>query len=344
MRDQKTENHLNTGNYNWQYHGGDRGALRRVQMTEIDMQLSRDNPARLLRRLNQDRACDYGVMMEAGIEFPAVVLLNHPAPHDGMAWIVATGMHRLEGGLLAHRAEWDAYCVIEADDYRRDHLIRSLNRLEGEGDPMHVVLAHILHEHETFGKPLTELAKSWHVKLPWLQNGATERRARLRARRLNYDVDRARIPATIMVALGSLQSDVIFEKAMETVATTPGVTTGSVRDMVSDVKKGRSEAAQLEAVRKFTDQEQARVRAQRAQHGRATSVAIDRVMSDVRRLNNALSRPFEQLHVAALENKPDKLLLVDALLEKLKLLRAEIERREAMSKMPDGGTPGEAAA
>lgn len=70
MKDQKTEQFLEQGGYHYEYHP-------HVDFSEIDLKASYENPARLLRRVDEDRAISYALAMEEGTEFPAIVLLTH---------------------------------------------------------------------------------------------------------------------------------------------------------------------------------------------------------------------------------------------------------------------------
>ena len=238
MRDQKTENFLNECQAKWQY-------VERVDFSEIDMKASEENPARSDRRLDQERALSYGLAMLNGVEFPALVLLNHPNPTDKVKWIVSTGMHRIEGARCADRNYFDAYCVTEADAYKREYINRMLNSIEGRGMTVNEVINHLLWLHENFpSNPLTELAKGANLKPGIVQNAFNEHKAKLRARKFNYDFDRAKLPQKSCLLLGSIHSDVVFEKACDVACMIPGVTSNDVSDMVREVRKARDEKAQ----------------------------------------------------------------------------------------------------
>jgi hypothetical protein len=125
MKDPKTENFLTRGSWNWQYHA-------KIDFSKIDLKHSQENPARLARKLDEDRVVHYAIEMQNGVEFPAIVLL-HPSSNDSFPYEVATGMHRLEAACYADIRALDAYVVTEAEPYRREVLIRQLNTIEGHG-------------------------------------------------------------------------------------------------------------------------------------------------------------------------------------------------------------------
>jgi hypothetical protein len=252
-----------------------------------------------------------------------------------MKWEVATGMHRINGAQMAGKKGFDAYLVTEADLFRRETLIRQLNQLEGKGLTHQETLQHILHLHETFNKPLAQLSREWNVKVQTLQNAANERRARLRARRFGTDFDRQKVPPSSMIALNGIHSDIVFERAAELAAYTPGVRVDDVKDLVADIKKARTEGDQLAVVDKYKEEAENRIRAAQAQKGRTKSVAVVRVMRNVKALNNQLGRPFPELHVAAMEDKAGGVLVVKALLVNLERFITEIERADRMSKPPE---------
>src|SRR5262252_7348296 len=99
MKDPKVEQLLERGVFVWKYH-------KRVDFAEIDVKASEENPARLNRRLDDERAYQYGAKMEAGEEFPAIVLLPLLEPHEPFKYIVATGMHRIKGAEVALRTSF----------------------------------------------------------------------------------------------------------------------------------------------------------------------------------------------------------------------------------------------
>src|SRR5436309_445987 len=125
MRDQRTEAFLERGGWKWKFH-------EKVELVKIDIQHSAENPARLARKIDDERVLQYAEEMESGVDFPAVVLLS-PSDREVLPFDVATGMHRLSAADTAGLLSLDAYIITEADHFRREILIRQLNSIEGQG-------------------------------------------------------------------------------------------------------------------------------------------------------------------------------------------------------------------
>jgi hypothetical protein len=326
MRDSKTENYLNRGNWSFTY-------LPRVEFREIDLRASDENPARLNRRLDDDRAWQYGYDMANGCEFPALVLLNLAAPYGSYKYIVATGMHRIRGAETIDRSWFDAYVVIEPDEYRRQVLSRQINAIEGRGMTVQEVIAQVLVLKDQYpGKSIKDLAKEWSLREPMLANAYSERRAHIRARNFNFDF--TRLPQKSTLALGSIHSDVVFQKAAELATTLSCVQSGEIKDMAQEIRQARDEKTQLAVVERFREAAEGRMARAKAKHGRITPGAINRIISDCKRLNNQIEKPYDQMHVAALEDRPRAMLMIEGLMENLKRLLAEIERVNRMTRNP----------
>ena len=324
MRDSKTENYLNRGKWTFVY-------INRVGFEEIDLKASDENPARLNRKIDDDRAWQYGYDMENNCDFPAIVLLNLARPYASHKYIVATGMHRIRGAQVIDRQWFDAYIVTEADEYRREVLTRQINSIEGRGMTMAEEISHVLALKDQYpSKSLKDLAREWSLKEAVLQSAYSERRAHVRARSFHFDL--SRLPQKSTVALGSIHSDVVFQKAAEMATTINCIQSAEIKDMAAEIRQARDEKAQLAIVERFRLEAEGRIERNRAKHGRITPVVINRIISDSKRLNNQLEKPYDEIHVAALEDRARARLIVEGLVENLKRLLAEIERVDRMSK------------
>lgn len=339
MRDPGTEQYLEKGIYAWKYR-------ERVEFRQIDLEASLQNPARILRRLDQDKAIEYGMAMVAGDEFPALLLLNLENPHDGFEYLVATGCHRIEGAQkLAEKYWFDAYVVTEADHYRRELLVRQANQRVGKGMDHHEILEHILFLHETYGKSLTQLAKEWHQSLSSVQTASAERKARSRARRFGFDFDRFKVSLKAAVAINTIHSDIVFKEAAALLIAQNVLNAGEIREMVQEIKKARDEKSQVDVVERYHDIAEERLAKQRATRGRVKPVAINRIMSLIKQVNKQLLVPFDDLHVSALEDRPHHIIVIEELMKSLKRLKEEIDRVDRLSRPPSpelrkGEAPG----
>jgi hypothetical protein len=303
-------------------------------IAKIDLKASTENPARIYRKLNKDVAETYGAMMLCGDDFPAIVLLNHEHPHDGMDWIVATGVHRLDGARQASIDTFDAILVTEPDQYRREVIIRMLNITVGHGMDMAEIHAHLLWLNEHHGTALSTLAKEWGVKPQSLINAANEQKARLRARRIGVDFDRCKVPSGTIIALGSIHSDPVFGSAVDFVCTFPGIRGDEVKEMAGQIRKERDEASQLAVVQKHRELAEKRIEMNKATKAKQKPTKITRAIRSMKVLNNQLDCPLHELHIASYEDRNGILLIIESLTDHLKLLRAEVERVERMSKPP----------
>jgi hypothetical protein len=143
MKDPKTEQFLTHGAWKWQYQ-------RHILFADIDRAASKENPSRLLARIDEERVQTYGLAMEEGVEFPAIVVLALDPAVSSYRYLIATGVHRIEAADLAGLKEFDAYVVAEPDQYRAELLIRRLNTIEGHGVSIRDRVLQILHLHETY--------------------------------------------------------------------------------------------------------------------------------------------------------------------------------------------------
>ena len=326
MREQKTENWLNKHGYKYVY-------VKTVPFADIDLEMSRDNPARTDRKLDQNRALEYSIRMLDGDEFPALIALNHPSPHDSFKWIVATGMHRIEAAILADKTSFDCYCVTEGDEYKREWVVRFSNQLEGKGMSTQDEINHALWLHEHYGKPIAELARKAGLKVSMLQNAFSEQRTRERARRAGWEFG-PRISQATALALGSIKLDNVFNRAAEFFSTT-FVSGADAKDMASEINKLRDEPAQIKVVERYQDAAQKTAEFTRAARSKGKPVAITRLMGAVKRLRNSLLKPFKELHIGALEDAiPSQIAIIDDLQARLKLLKEAMQQVHRMNQPP----------
>jgi len=313
--------------------------VKSIPIKEIDIKTSIENPARMYRKLNKQRAEQYAYEMIGGDEFPAIVLLNHEAPHDGMKWIIATGVHRTDARIQAGITETDAYLVTEPDAYRREVIIRMLNITVGEGMNMEEIFAHLLWLNEHHGTALAVLAKEWNVKLGTLTNAAAEQRARFLARRTGYNFEQAKVGSTSIIYLGGIHSDPVFDKAVEFVCTYPGIRVDEVKDMTGEIRKSREESAQLAIVEKFKEAADKRLAKGRSIKASNRPSKITKIARWLKTLSNQLDCPMKDLHVASYDDMQTLLYIIENASEAIKRLRGEAERVQRMSQPPSQAQP-----
>lgn len=327
MRDLKTEGHLKHGQFKYTYH-------ERIELSEIDIAGSLENPARLLKRVNEDIALNYGCAMEAGDEFPAIVLLKREAEK----LLIATGVHRVKGAELARIDHFDAYIVVEPDLYRQELLIRLLNTWEGYGVSIQDRIAQVLLMHEEHPeKTLAHLSREFRLKEKTVKSYWYAETALKRGQRCGYDFTKAKLGKTVQVALNTIHSDVVFQRAAQ-FALTPGVTGNTVEDLVRDIRKApREESAGLAVVDRYIhDATQARIQSQ-AKHGRVSPSAANKMVGNCKRVLRQIEGGMDGLHLAALADPLSALIVIEELMKNLKAVCMELERVRRLREDPRYG-------
>jgi cell division protein ZapA (FtsZ GTPase activity inhibitor) len=155
MRDTKTEQQLERGKFAYRFQPN-------FLISKIDLVTSEANPARLSRKIDEERCAEMALAMEQGVDFPAIILIEEPK-----LFLVATGMHRLKAATeyaKPVKTIFDAYIVIETDPYRRDLLIRSINCIEGKGQTRNENLQHCADMHRLYGGPIEDLAAAFNLR------------------------------------------------------------------------------------------------------------------------------------------------------------------------------------
>jgi hypothetical protein len=382
MRDPKTEQYLTNGGWKWEY-------VERVEFREIDVAASKENPSRLLRRVNDDVALGYGLAMKAGDQFPAIVLTvilpssDEPDPENGISLIItqaqkaalkklgrtdeqirtmtpadahqllglteskprspafkyeiATGVHRVVGAECADIKHFDAYIITEPDAYRLETLVRQLNTIEGQGvSPRDRVLQVLLLNAAYPSHSLRQLAKEWRLPYSTVKSAFMEKQASRRAQKFGFDLSNlgkgSKVSQTSLLALNSIHSDPVFEKALHFAVNT-GAKAVELEEMVQEIKATRDEGSALKVVERHNaDAAQVKIMAE-AKHGRTSPAAATKFVGDAKRLNNQLNRGVEQLYFAAYPRLDHARIVIDDLIDNLKRVSNEVRRLERVGEM-----------
>lgn len=333
MKDPKSEEWLNRGGYKYSYR-------QKVPLSEIDMVASLANPSRLHRNLDDDRVLNYGISMEAGVEFPAIVLLNlDPAVKSEFKWLIATGCHRTSAMEMAKITETDAYIVTEADNYRREWLCRMINTIEGVAPSVPDTMRQLCLLHQNWGKPLAQLARENNVKLGNLQSYWNEEQAIQRARRFGFDVNRMKLARRALIMLHGIHSDVLFEKSLHFVNSNT-ITTTEVEILAREIKKTRDEKAGLDIIAKHEKEIIDRQIKTKAKHGRISPTGANKLRHNCRAVVHQLEDGIEKLHLSAYSHPSDLKVLIGETMELLKKVHLELDRIERMSGHGHPDQPG----
>lgn len=294
MRDLKTEAFLDRGKWTYTYEGN-------ITFDQIDVKFSEDNPARLHRKIDEDRVLQYAEEMQDGEEFPAIVLLT-PSERGIFQYDVATGMHRLKAADCAQRENpkhIDAYIVNEPGRYRRDVLIRMLNVIEGVGVSQPEQIMHILYLHETYKEALPKLSKEWHQPIETVRTHFRAEQARHRARKVGYDLSRMKISMATLGKLNSIHSDVVFQDAIHFVVN-HAPSAAKIEDLCHGIKDCHDEQKARDLVHGFIAADHERRERERAKIGRTRQVQAQLMISNATRFNRQLDKGIEHLHLDAL--------------------------------------------
>ena len=298
MKDPKTENFLNSGGYKWRY-------VQNIDFAEIDIEELKNNPARLYKKVDQDRAINYAIAMERGDEFPAIMVLTLDPDVSRFLYLIATGVHRHAAYDTLGRTSCDAYVVMEGDKYRRESLIRRANIIEGYGVSHDDRIAQALQMHETYPEiPMVQLAQDWGVKADTFKTAVIEQKAIERGSRFghNFTGGRIKLPQRSILALNTIHSDVVFDRAASFALET-GATTAEIIDLCKDAKKARDDKSGLDIVTQAAEAVVRRRNMQRVQHTRPPRAASSKFFHGMRGLNSLAGQGIEKLY---LSGHPDR--------------------------------------
>lgn len=335
-RDQRVESLLKRGNYQFVLHD-------KEPLSNIDLKASAENPARINRKIEQDRVIQYGCAMIDGAVFPPLVLLRR----DQAKLLVATGMHRIRAAQEAKIDTFDSYIVTETDQYRCDLLIRLLNGLEGRGDTIKEQLWHVISLHEQYSRiPLTQLANEFSISKQTVTNAWNEHQGIRRGSRLGFDFEKTqKQPQSVIVRLNQIPSDLVYMKAAEFVVHYD-VVAREVEELVQALKDVRhqGEGAEIGIIKKFHDAADEKQRRAKSRIGRTNPTACTLFISKVRSVNKQARRGIEHLHLSAISDYDDAHAVIDDGIEHLIKIKAELERIQRLAGSASSGLPLAASA
>jgi hypothetical protein len=258
MRDQKTENYLNDGQYAFEFRP-------KVPIKSIDLVGARINPARANRRIDPERVNAYGVAMLDGTDFPAIVVFDG----GGLLLSLVTGLHRLEAAIDAKLDTFDCYVVVEPNDYRRDLLVRSINSIEGFAPTQQEQLRLAAEMLRLYPGVATnkQVAASFKLGESTLASFLRVTEADDRALNLGVFDQFCGLTQTIKLELYGIKNDHIFTSAIGVISNY-SLKGGEADAFVKEVKRARKDDdAQAAIDKKQRDMEQRDQRA-KAKHGK----------------------------------------------------------------------------
>jgi hypothetical protein len=273
MRDPKTENQLDRGKFAYQF-------VPAFQINKIDLAASKANPARLNRKIDEERCLEMACAMEAGVEFPAIVLTEEP---NG-TFIVATGMHRLIAAtelLKPMLATFDAYIVIEPDPYRRELLMRSINCIEGRGQSRDENLAHCAEMYRLYNRSVDDLAAAFNLRVAAIREYLRSIKFDERADQLGVgDLSRG-WPQKTKQQLATIKIDAVLADAVRYLKSAK-LTGPATKELITQLANCRGEKAGFKILDERRQEAAEREESAKAKYGRRNMDIPTKAMRPVR--------------------------------------------------------------
>jgi hypothetical protein len=323
MQDPKTEQYLSAGRYAFVF-------AKDVPIRDIDMGEAKANPARLQRRIDDDRVNAYGIAMLDGADFPAIVLFDdEPKKH------LVTGLHRLTAAQDAHKTVFDAYLVRETDEYRRQLLMRSINTIEGKAPDVQEQLNHACEILRQFpGSLVKDIAAAFNMKPDAIVQYQHKVAAEHRAIRLMVGDEFSGLPSFTKIEIGRVASDVTFPILVRAIAGTKA--RGNVAtDLIKSVRGVRSEEAANKIIERHVREFREEQERARARYGKTPTAASTRFLGRVKVLTKETNLSKLALNGIFAEKLPDAIHSIEQARELLERVHqalvsrlAELEKRK----------------
>lgn len=292
MEDPRTANWLSKHGYACRFTAG-------VPLNRIDMAEAEANPARLTKKLDEDRVLQYSLEMTGGTDFPAIVLLD-PQIVRGGAFSLITGRHRIEAALLAGFKTLDAYVVRETDPFRRELILRTINNLEGKAPSFSEKMAHLFELRRNYpDKSLRELAALFGMKQGTVNEYIRADNTYRRASALGVAERVLRLPATVRADLDAIKNDNTFVATLKLLHRHYALLRGSpTKALLSDVRAANTEEKAAKVLAERETELSGVEEEQKTKGSRTPRTAASTFMGRVRTLTKF--NAVEELHLEGL--------------------------------------------
>lgn len=253
----------------------------KVPLDHIDVDDATKENIRLTVALNEDRVLTYGIELENGAEFPAIVLW--PIPKKPGYYVVVNGLHRLEAFRLhiKLRPATDAYVIDSTDLLLLDRLRRTINVIEGEPLNRDQRIEHALHLVER-QHSMSDAARLLAIPLKALQVAQAVVKLRPRLEHHGVRMGDLNLSQSAYVYISSIPRDK-HAALVATLAKEARMASDDVRLLASEVRAAADDAAAEEVIARW--QEKYADTIARAQKG-----TIRPPGSPIRRLDQYLMR------------------------------------------------------
>lgn len=290
MHDYPMERWLTDNGYAWKF-------VEKQPLNEVDWNEALKNPMRHDRAFDDNRCYQYACDMEAGADFPAILLHEIAGRSLKRVW---GGVHRGHAAMVAQKPI-SAIVVREADGFRVELAMRVANSIGvGIGETENGKLHHIaeLKRRYPFAKPL-DLAKHFRVKKDTVTKYLQVIAAQDRAQRAGVPEYFKKLAQDLQIELTRLQSDTVITAAVGLIESHPSALRGAegmklARDLRGIGYEVRALARLSDIDKELTERE----REAKAQPIRTPQATATKWLSKVRSVKTHHPGSVQQLHVA----------------------------------------------
>ncbi len=222
----------------------------RVHISEIDVEVSRRNNARLRDRYDESLAMEYADAMADGAAFPKLILVKKSG--KSKKYLVISGNHRLGAAIQLQQLTVAAYVLDEWDDQINDLIARSANRWTGKRQTAEEAVEHARHMMSAYGMNASEVARYFGLRAKWLQGQLRALDVKSRCQKLHLNT--ADVPVAIFNKLHTIRMhSQPFAEAAKVVCQ-PGVTTDQASRIVDAVAKEGDDEARIKGLTRVAEE------------------------------------------------------------------------------------------
>lgn len=240
MKDPKAEQMLDAHLVDYVY-------VEDVDITQVDVEASLRNQARIDPPLYADQVAQYVEAIRDGIDFPAPIGYYD----DNQMIILIDGNHRVNSHLKAGTRKLDFYIVDAAPDVIQA-LTYMANATHGRPPSDEERMHHAVHLRD-LGYSNKDAARAVAMQEQKVSVAYQLEMMKRRARRLGVLRQVEAMNREIRYKLGPIENDIVFKALVEFIGASKGLTRLEVGTLIGLVKKASTEATQLQTIKEFAD-------------------------------------------------------------------------------------------
>lgn len=226
-------------------------SLEEISLSDIDIEASRNNNARVGVPLDQNVADDYGLAMLSGAAFPAVILRL-----EGLQYFVLGGNHRIGGAEAAGIGSVLAYVVESQDTMILDLITRMDNRREGVRQTDQELVIHCIYLIEKYNQTIRDVAARFGKKESWLQQHIHAHQ--MRQKLLGWGLKVENASNAMLQEIERVGANHNIQRAVAKAAIKFNLKGSALRNFCRDVRASTTEAEAMKAVKDFVAEETAK--------------------------------------------------------------------------------------